>query len=146
MEHPAHGPDGPTRAVLWMSRVNQPQVSKLGDRSSTPCKLIRPCVWAAGLAEPFAGPTVVVAHHDPHRQSLAPRFATEWVSTAYLSALPASFLEVPVLWVHGHTHSSHDYRVGNCRVVCNPRGYQTAAMPLPENVAFKPTLAAELPV
>jgi predicted phosphodiesterase len=94
------------------------------------------------LAEPFAGPTVVVTHHGPHRQSLAPRFATDWVSTAYLSALPASFFEVPVLWVHGHTHSSHDYRLGNCRVVCNPRGYQTAAMARPENMAFNPTLVA----
>jgi len=94
------------------------------------------------LAEPYAGPTVVVTHHGPHRQSLAPRFAADWVSTAYLSELPATFFEVPVLWIHGHTHSSHDYRVGNCRVVCNPRGYQTAAMPLPENPAFNPTLVA----
>ena len=44
------------------------------------------------LAEPFAGPTVVVTHHGPHRQSLAPRFAADWVSTAYLSELPASLL------------------------------------------------------
>ena len=90
------------------------------------------------LAEPFDGPTVVVTHHGPHRGSLAPRFAADWVSTAYLSELPESFFEVPVLWVHGHTHSSHDYRVGRCRVVCNPRGYQTAAMCAPENAAFDP--------
>jgi hypothetical protein len=25
-------------------------------------------------------------------------------------------------------------------VVCNPRGYQTATMPQPENAAFNPTL------
>lgn len=96
------------------------------------------------LARPFAGPTVVVTHHGPHRQSLAPRFATDWVSTAYLSELPASFFEVPVLWVHGHTHSSHDYRIGNCRVVCNPRGYQTAAMAMPENAAFRADLVLTL--
>jgi len=89
------------------------------------------------LAEPFDGATVVVTHHGPHRGSLAPRFAADWVSSAYLSELPESFFEVPALWVHGHTHSSHDYRVGRCRVVCNPRGYQTAAMPLPENPAFR---------
>ena len=96
------------------------------------------------LAEPYAGPTVVVTHHGPHRQSLARRFAADWVSTAYLSELPASFFEVPVLWIHGHTHSSHDYRVGHCRVVCNPRGYQTSAMPLPENAGFNPMLVAEI--
>jgi predicted phosphodiesterase len=90
------------------------------------------------LAEPHDGATVVVTHHGPHRRSLAPRFAANWVSTAYLSELPAPFFEVPALWVHGHTHSSHDYRIGNCRVVCNPRGYQTAAMAGPENAAFDP--------
>lgn len=96
------------------------------------------------LAEPFSGATVVVTHHGPHRGSLAPRFAADWVSTAYLNELPACFFEVPALWVHGHTHSSHDYRVGNCRVVCNPRGYQTAAMPLPENPAFRGDLVVSL--
>jgi predicted phosphodiesterase len=96
------------------------------------------------LAESFAGPTVVVTHHGPHRGSLAPRFAADWVSTAYLSELPASFFDVPVLWVHGHTHSGHDYRVGNCRVVCNPRGYQTVAMPHPENPGFRADLVVTL--
>ena len=89
------------------------------------------------LAEPFDGPTVVITHHGPHRGSLAPRFAADWVSAAYLSELPESFFQVPLLWLHGHTHTSHDYRVGRCRIVCNPRGYQTAAMPRPENSAFR---------
>lgn len=26
-------------------------------------------------------------------------------------------------WVHGHTHDSMDYLMGDCRVLCNPRGY-----------------------
>ena len=29
----------------------------------------------------------------------------------------------PTLWIHGHVHSSHDYRVGSTRTVCNPHGY-----------------------
>ena len=49
-----------------------------------------------------------------------------------------------MLWLHGHTHSSHDYRVGGCRIVCNPRGYQTAAMPRPENTAFRADLVLTL--
>lgn len=96
------------------------------------------------LAEPFAGPTVVVTHHGPHRGSLAPRFARDWISTAYLSELPAGFFDVPRLWVHGHTHSSHDYRVGRCRVVCNPRGYQAAGRAAPENAHFDPGLVVTL--
>jgi Icc-related predicted phosphoesterase len=97
------------------------------------------------LDEPFGGPTVVVTHHGPHRGSLAPRFAADWVSTAYLSELPARFFEVPVLWVHGHTHSSHDYLVGGCRVLCNPRGYHPPGLPAPENAAFNSGLVVSLP-
>ncbi|HUG26041.1 metallophosphoesterase [Piscinibacter sp.] len=93
--------------------------------------------WLAqALAEPFDGPTVVVTHHAPHRRSLAPPFADDWVSTAFVSELPDSFFEVPALWIHGHTHASFDYRVGRCRVLCNPRGYQLLHMAVPENPAF----------
>jgi predicted phosphodiesterase len=96
------------------------------------------------LAAPFDGPTVVITHHGPHRDSLATRFADDWVSTAFISELPAHFFEVPSLWVHGHTHTSFDYRVGNCRVLCNPRGYQLRGMTMPENPRFDPGLVVEL--
>ena len=98
------------------------------------------------LAEPFDGPTVVVTHHGPHRGSLAPRFAADWVSTAYLSDLPPRFFDVPVLWIHGHTHASHDYAVGRCRVVCNPRGYQMPGTTGPENPRFDPGLVVSVGV
>lgn len=96
------------------------------------------------LQRPFDGPTVVVTHHGPHRGSLAPRFAADWVSTAYLSELPDAFFRVPVLWVHGHTHTSRDYAVGDCRVLCNPRGYAVAGRPRPENADFDPALVVEV--
>lgn len=75
------------------------------------------------LLEPFDGTTVVITHHAPHRRSLSPDFEDDWLSAAYVSELPDEFFALPMLWVHGHTHTSFDYRVGNCRVVCNPRGY-----------------------
>jgi Calcineurin-like phosphoesterase len=100
--------------------------------------------WLQGaLAEPFDGPTVVVTHHGPHRGSLAPRFAADWVSTAFINELPPSFFDVPALWVHGHTHASFDYRVGKCRVLCNPRGYQVGRK-LPENLRFDGGLIVEV--
>ncbi len=96
------------------------------------------------LAAPFDGPTVVITHHGPHRHSLAPRYADDWVSTAFINHLPPHFFAVPVLWVHGHTHTSFDYRVGNCRVLCNPRGYQLAGRAWPENRAFDPGLVVHI--
>jgi len=102
--------------------------------------------WLAdALAQPFDGPTVVVTHHAPHRGSLAAPFAGDWASTAFISELPDCFFEVPVLWIHGHTHTSFDYRVGHCRVLCNPRGYQLGRMPRPENASFDAGLVVDLP-
>ncbi|WP_019653735.1 metallophosphoesterase [Variovorax atrisoli] len=100
--------------------------------------------WLAQkLAESFAGPTVVVTHHAPHRNSLAPHYQSNWLSPAFVSELPDSFFEVPSLWVHGHLHESHSYGVGNCRVVCNPRGYVRDGRDH-ENKQFDPGLVVEL--
>jgi hypothetical protein len=96
------------------------------------------------LSEPFDGPTVVVTHHGPHRGSLAPRFAADWVSTAFINELPRSFFEVPKLWIHGHTHTGLDYQVGKCRVVCNPRGYPVGRSGMPENPRFDPGMVVEV--
>lgn len=96
------------------------------------------------LSKPFAGPTVVVTHHAPHRNSLATKYASEWTSAAFVSELPLEFFEVPVLWVHGHTHTSFDYRVGNCRVICNPRGYMNWHGDF-DGSGFNPGLVVEIP-
>ncbi|MGJ7573621.1 metallophosphoesterase [Variovorax sp. RB2P76] len=100
--------------------------------------------WLAQkLAEPFDGPTVVVTHHAPHRNSLASRYQSDWLSASFVSELPRSFFDVPSLWVHGHVHASLDYEAGNCRVVCNPRGYLQHGRGL-ENKQFNPELVVEL--
>jgi predicted phosphodiesterase len=98
------------------------------------------------LNEPFEGPTVVVTHHAPHRGSLSSLYASDWVSGAFVGELPEHFFDVPVLWVHGHTHTSFDYKVGNCRVVCNPRGYMLGrSRTSNENEGFNPALVVEVP-
>lgn len=74
------------------------------------------------LAEPFDWPTVVVTHHAPHRQSLASRFVEDWASGGFVSEMPAGFFDVPLLWVHGHTHDSFDYEVRGCRGRVQPTG------------------------
>ncbi|MBI0328909.1 metallophosphoesterase [Burkholderia plantarii] len=78
----------------------------------------------AELAKPWAGATIVVTHHAPHRASLAPRYAGEIVSAGFVSELDTLVAPPVALWVHGHTHTSFDYTVASgTRVVCNPRGY-----------------------
>ncbi|MGJ7519698.1 metallophosphoesterase [Variovorax sp. LT1P1] len=96
------------------------------------------------LSEPFAGPTVVVTHHAPHRGSLSARYADDWASGAFVTELPDAFFDVPLLWVHGHTHQQFDYRVRSCRIVCNPRGYLNWSGKI-ENNAFDPALVIDVP-
>ncbi len=97
----------------------------------------------ARLQEPFTGTTVVVTHHAPCRQSVAERWASDWVSAGFASELPGAFFEVPALWVHGHTHASFDYVHGRTRVVCNPRGYPMRDGSL-ENARFDPAFVVEV--
>jgi hypothetical protein len=41
-------------------------------------------------------------------------------------------------WIHGHTHTHFDYKIGECRVICNPRGYPN------ENTGFDPNFEMEI--
>lgn len=76
------------------------------------------------LGRPHAGPVVVVTHHAPARGSVAPHYAHDWLSPAFVSDLPRdAFLGTASLWVHGHTHNSFRYEQGFCTVLSNPRGY-----------------------
>lgn len=93
----------------------------------------------AMLAQPFTGATAVVTHHAPHPSSLHPRFRNELLSAAYVSDL-TDVVEAgkPDVWVHGHVHSSFDYRIFGMRIICNPHGYGT------ENAGFDPALVVEV--
>ena len=85
--------------------------------------------WLGGeLRRRWDGPTVVVTHHLPSWRSVHPAFAT-WVSNAGFASELDELVELADLWIHGHTHTSHDYRLGGARVVCNPRGYPRGRPP-----------------
>lgn len=47
----------------------------------------------------------------------------------------------PAAWLHGHTHSSSNYKLGSCYVACNPKGYPE---PEEENRDFNPILTIEV--
>jgi hypothetical protein len=95
------------------------------------------------LEAPFEGATVVITHHGPAMGSVAARYASDWLTPAFVSDLPDSFFRVPVLWVHGHMHSPFDYRRSACRVISNPRGYRTADGTF-ENATFAASFIVEV--
>lgn len=93
------------------------------------------------LAVQFPGPTVVMTHHSPSYRSLAGRYTDDHVAPAYASNLDDLVARSgAALWVHGHIHVSQDYRIGDTRVVCNPRGYDGREL----NPSFDPRLTIEL--
>lgn len=104
----------------------------------------RHAAWLAQrLAEPHAGPTVVITHHAPARGSIHPRFAGSPVNACFVSDAQALLGADRVqLWIHGHTHDSFDYRVNGTRVVCNPRGY--ARDGVNENASFDPDFTVDI--
>lgn len=95
------------------------------------------------LAEPYAGPTVVITHHAPSPRSIHPRFAGSLLNACFVSdAEKLLDGRRARLWIHGHTHDSFDYLVNGTRVVCNPRGY--ARDGVNENARFDPDLTIEI--
>ncbi|WP_322106423.1 metallophosphoesterase [Paraburkholderia sp. J41] len=122
-------------------QVSWPASPASGARDFTPADSIalheRSRAWLqTELAKPFAGETIVVTHHAPHRQSLAARYANDPVSAGFVTDLDALVRAPVALWVHGHTHTGFDYAVNGTRVVCNPRGYRDRRTGAPENPAF----------
>lgn len=83
---------------------------------------------------------VIVTHHAPSPQSIPPRFAGSRLNPAFASNLEPLIAESRAkLWIHGHIHSSSDYRVGETRVLANPRGY-----PHEVEHGFNPALVVEV--
>ena len=88
---------------------------------------------------------VIVSHHSPSHLSIHPRYKNDPLTNGgYHSDLSEFILDHPeiVLWTHGHTHSPFDYTIGNTRIVCNPRGYETETYK--ENTDWNPNLLIEI--
>ena len=98
---------------------------------------------ASALAQPFAGPTVVITHHAPSIRSVHPRFAGSPINVCFVSNLEHLMGgDRAALWIHGHTHDSFDYEVQGTRIVCNPRGYVHDGVA--ENPLFDPGFTVTL--
>jgi predicted phosphodiesterase len=89
----------------------------------------------------------VLTHHGPSYQSVAEMYRTTGIANgAYVSDLDSLILNHPQIkcWSHGHTHTSFDYAIGGCRVVCNPRGYYNGYNNRGLNLDFNPNFTIEV--
>lgn len=82
----------------------------------------------------------MITHHAPSLRSVPELYKADLLSAAYASNLEG-FIESAniALWIHGHTHQSQDYPIGNTRILCNPRGY-----PMEANEHFKADFTVEI--
>lgn len=68
---------------------------------------------------------LVMTHFVPSSRSSHERYKMNMDNYFFYSSLDEIMLEYPNIkaWCHGHTHNNYDYKIGECRVMCNPRGY-----------------------
>ena len=88
---------------------------------------------------------VVVGHHSPSFQSCSEYYKHDHIMNGgYHSNLEDFILDHPqiALWTHGHTHYPFDYYIGDTRIICNPRGYQSAGYD--ESTGWNPDLVVEV--
>lgn len=78
----------------------------------------------AYLTGTVAPTDVVVTHHMPAQACVAPKWQGSALNPFFVHDLePLIRAGQPKLWVHGHTHTAGDVRVGETRIVANPFGY-----------------------
>ena len=83
---------------------------------------------------------IVITHHLPSFKSIDSAYTNSPLNGAYASDLEWLILHTkPSLWIHGHTHRSKDYMIGQTRVLCNPRGYEGDLNP-----GYNPELVVEV--
>lgn len=67
---------------------------------------------------------IVVSHFAPSMKSVTPEFKGDPLNPYFCNEIDDLIENSDIsAWVHGHVHSNHDYRIGNTRILCNPRGY-----------------------
>ena len=92
------------------------------------------------LKRPFSGKTVVITHHMPSYRSVTPEYHHSPTNPGFAAHCDDLIEEFqPDLWIHGHTHSSLDYWIGDTHILCNPFGYSHEPNP-----GFNPRLVLEI--
>lgn len=72
----------------------------------------------------WKGKTIIATHHMPSYALCHPRFGGD-ANGGFASDCDL-IIDVfkPDVWIHGHTHDTIDTKIGDTRIVCNPRGYR----------------------
>lgn len=84
---------------------------------------------------------IVISHHLPSEKSIDEKFANDPTNCFYLCDVEDLIVDrQPILWVHGHSHKSQNYKINSTRVVSNPLGY----VGYEQNTGFNDRLIIEI--
>lgn len=98
--------------------------------------------WFNQCLPTLNGNVIVITHHAPSYQSIEEEYKDFPTVDAYASNVEEVMErnENVRIWLHGHIHANQSYKIDDCHVVCNPRGYKSED----ENDAFNPSLQLNL--
>lgn len=122
--------------TLWTKLDDDSVLEMLSDRTKIPMTLP---LWQTLYSDqlgwlqneislhcPTNKPLVIVTHHAPIRETTSdPVYQGTKLNHAFANDLDDVLLDLPPgsIWIHGHTHWSHDDIVNDVRVVSNQYGY-----------------------
>ena len=97
---------------------------------------------------------VVVTHHLPSYKSVDVKYQNhpmpeyKILNAAFASDLDELVISLKAsVWIHGHSHSSANYMLGDTNVIANPRGYLLQVdqgQQVPENLHYDPKLVIDV--
>ena len=97
------------------------------------------------VAAQWGKPLVMVTHHAPSFQSCDKSFHDTRLNGCYASALDYYIQEwKPRLWLHGHVHTTNNYRIGDTTIMSNARGYDMVGDRSYLNPHFNPEILVTL--
>lgn len=68
---------------------------------------------------------IVITHFSPSHKGITPEFSTSLFNDYFHANMDDYIRDSDIkYWIHGHTHQSLDYYIGNTNIVCNPMGYK----------------------
>jgi Icc-related predicted phosphoesterase len=69
---------------------------------------------------------VIVTHHCPSPKCIDNKYMKSSINASYTSNLEKFIIKNPNIkcWICGHVHNKDSFKIGNCLVVFNPRGYE----------------------
>ena len=116
--------------TLWYPPTNDAQLYKFGWFDFCYIKNADPYIFIQNkksihfLKDNIQPDDVVITHMLPSYKSVAPKYTNDRSNCFFVCDMEQTIqIKKPLLWIHGHTHNSFDYKLFDTRIICNPRGY-----------------------